>query len=60
MSLEPGGYIQWIEHDKTELEPLSTNSSRSLEAVNALIALEKNPFPNYNALSVFSILQFLD
>ncbi|KAH3950561.1 hypothetical protein HBI56_204430 [Parastagonospora nodorum] len=53
--LKPGGYIQWTEHDKTDLEPLSTNSSRSFEAVNALIALEKNPFPNYNAFWVNDI-----
>lgn len=47
--LEPGGYIQWVEHDKTDLKPITASLGQDSSAVEALIELEKNPFPNYNA-----------
>ncbi|KAF2187593.1 hypothetical protein K469DRAFT_704495 [Zopfia rhizophila CBS 207.26] len=53
--LKPGGYIQWTEHDKTNLKPIAKSPELSTEAVKALINLEQNPFPNYNASWVLEI-----
>ncbi|PVH97414.1 hypothetical protein DM02DRAFT_597673 [Periconia macrospinosa] len=53
--LKPGGYIQWIEHDKTGLKPITASKDQDTSAVEALIELEKNPFPNYNFRWINSI-----
>ena len=51
ISPEPGGYIQWTEHDKTAITPIAADSSQSTTttAAQAFIDLEQHPFPGYNA-----------
>jgi hypothetical protein len=47
--LKPGGYIQWVEHDKTNLTAVTSRPGQSVKTIEALIELEQNPFPGYNA-----------
>lgn len=53
-SLEPGGYIQWTEHDKTAITPIAASPTQPTTAAQAFIDLEQNPFPNSNATYVSS------
>ncbi|MCJ1351570.1 MAG: hypothetical protein MMC33_001554 [Icmadophila ericetorum] len=55
--LKPNGYIQWTEHDKTSITPTSTSPDIDLatSAAQHFIDLQKQPFPNYDALWVNSI-----
>lgn len=40
--------MQWVEHDKTGLEPISVSAGQDKSAVEAFIKLQQDPFPNYN------------
>ncbi|CAI6331423.1 unnamed protein product [Periconia digitata] len=53
--LKPGGFVQWIEHDKTSLRPITVSENQDTSSVEALIEMEKHPFPNYNHAWVNSI-----
>ncbi|KAF2728063.1 hypothetical protein EJ04DRAFT_516849 [Polyplosphaeria fusca] len=55
MLLKPGGCVQWVEHDKTRLFPITAVPGANTEAIDAMIAMEKEPFPNYNAAWVNDI-----
>ncbi len=55
MLLEPGGYIQWVEHDKTAIVPVAVSPAQPTTAAQAFIDLQQSPFPNYNARQVSSI-----
>ncbi|KAH7072300.1 hypothetical protein BKA63DRAFT_544623 [Paraphoma chrysanthemicola] len=46
--LKPGGYIQWVEHDKTGLRPVTASAGQDTSAVEAFVRVQQNPFPNYN------------
>ena len=46
--VEPGGFVQWTEHDKTAMHPIAISSDLSTTSNEAFIALQHNPFPNYN------------
>ena len=48
MSEEPGGFIQWTEHDKTAIKPIAISPNLSMQATEAFIALQQQPFPKYN------------
>ncbi|ORY11852.1 S-adenosyl-L-methionine-dependent methyltransferase [Clohesyomyces aquaticus] len=53
--LKPGGYIQWTEHDKTNITPTAAYMGQSAEAAQAFIDLQKEPFPGYDPLWVNGI-----
>ncbi|KAF1940884.1 hypothetical protein EJ02DRAFT_445202 [Clathrospora elynae] len=57
--LKPGGYIQWVEHDKTSMKPVAASAEGSTEAVEAFIGLQQSPFPNYRAAWVNEIAPML-
>ena len=48
-SLEPGGYIQWTEHDKSSVSAVAASPALSMEATQQLVNLERMPFPDYEA-----------
>ena len=45
----PGGFIQWTEHDKSGITPTAASPGHSMAATEAFIALQQEPFPNYDA-----------
>ncbi|KAF2478183.1 uncharacterized protein BDR25DRAFT_275981 [Lindgomyces ingoldianus] len=53
--LKPGGFIQWTEHDKTNIQPTAASEGLSTEASQAFISLQKEPFPGYDPLWVNNI-----
>ncbi|MCJ1479794.1 hypothetical protein MMC13_008480 [Lambiella insularis] len=53
--LKPGGYVQWVEHDKTAIEPTTASDARSAIAAQAFIELEQHPFPGYRARWVLEL-----
>ncbi|KAF4628606.1 hypothetical protein G7Y89_g9541 [Cudoniella acicularis] len=53
--LKPGGCIQWMEHDKTDMTIMEVTANSSSTANQAFNELQLNPFPNYNARWVLDI-----
>jgi hypothetical protein len=45
---EPGGHLQWVEHDKASSVATTAIPGQSNEAAQAYVNLQKMPFPNYN------------
>lgn len=48
--LKPGGHVQWVEHDKTEIITTEAFPNLSNKATKKFEELMKMPFPNYDSL----------